>query len=307
MAITSAPFALKNLGLDAEPLRQAVASLLPNHGGIVQAGDLAVTQTGTPSLGVSISTGRAWMPGTNTANLAGKTYSTQGQYFALNDAPATVNLSTANATNPRIDLIYIGAVDTQYGGASNIIKFDKITGTPAASPVAPSLPAGSNAIALATVTVAANATSVTNANIVNLAVPAGRKYAELVTNTSNWTIAGGSQSWDAGPFGIDSSRTFNNTFVGVGALSGSFDILETGTYSIVTNTLGSGSPGNGWVSCRLNGNEIIATGSTAGYAWEISTAGTFYATAGSYIRLSCMYTNAVNNSVTRARIFKLSN
>lgn len=166
MAITAAPFALKNLGLDAEPLRQAVGSLVPNGGGVVQPGDLTVTQTGTPSLGVSVGIGRAWMPADTTANLSGQSYSTRGQYFAINDAPFTVNLATADPTNPRIDLIYIGAVDTQYGGASNVIKIDKVTGTPAATPTVPTLPP--NAIALSQVAVAANATTILNANITNV-------------------------------------------------------------------------------------------------------------------------------------------
>lgn len=180
MAISTAPFALKNLGLDAEPLRQAVASLVPNQGGLVQTGDFSVTQTTTPSLAVSVGVGRVWMPGNNISNLASQTYSTQGQYFALNDAPVTVSLTTADATNPRIDLIYVGTVDTQYGGASNVVKIDKIIGTPAASPVAPTLPAGSNAIALATVTVAANATSILNANITNVATSYKTMRAEFV-------------------------------------------------------------------------------------------------------------------------------
>jgi hypothetical protein len=168
MAINSAPFAIKNQGLDAEQLRQAVASLAPNGGGVVNQSDFPVTQTTTPSLGVLVGVGRAWLPGTNVTNLSGQTFSTQGMYFVLNDANVTVTLSTANATNPRIDLIYVGALDSAYSGASDLIKIDKVTGTAAATPAVPALP--KNAIALAQVAVAANATSVTNANITTLVV-----------------------------------------------------------------------------------------------------------------------------------------
>jgi hypothetical protein len=194
MAVSAAPFALKNLpaGLDAEQLRQALASVVPDGGGLVQTGDLAVTQTATPSLGVLVGTGRAWLPGTNVANLSGETFSTQGQYFALNDAPYTVNLSTANATNPRIDLIYIGVQDTAYGGAADKIVIDKVTGTPAASPAVPALP--KNSIALAQVSVAANATSVTNANITSLASSGlfrpGQVASAVSPNATYWTAAG---------------------------------------------------------------------------------------------------------------------
>jgi hypothetical protein len=163
VAISAAPFALKNLGLDAEQLRQAITALLPGGAGLVSTGDLAVTQTTTPSMGVSVGVGRAWLPGTNVSNFTGANYNKQGFYFALNDAPYTVALATADTVNPRIDLIYIGVQDKIYGAASDGIAINVVTGTPAATPAVPTLPASS--IALAQVAVAANAPSVTNANI----------------------------------------------------------------------------------------------------------------------------------------------
>lgn len=245
MAITAAPFALKNLGLDAEPLRQALASLVPNGGAIVQAGDLTVTQTGTPSLGVSVGIGRAWIPGTNVSNLAGQGYSTQGHYFAINDAPFTVTLATANATNPRIDSIYIGAVDTQYGGASNLIKIDKVTGTPAASPVAPAVPA--NSLLLATVTVAANATSILNASI--------------AMSASLWPIGTTKSFFRAA--GSDANFSTANTVLVTGTLSNA----PAGTYRI-----------DGWAglygATAANGRIFVSTGSSPTYykrRWDLTS------------------------------------
>ena len=71
--------------------------------------------------------------------------------------PATTTLSAADGTNPRIDIIEVKTADG---------SIKKVTGTAAVSPVAPALDAGY--IAVASVAVAANATSVSNTNITDL-------------------------------------------------------------------------------------------------------------------------------------------
>lgn len=301
MAITAAPFALKNLGLDAEPLRQAVASLIPNGGGIVQPGDLAVTQTGTPSLGVLVGVGRAWMPGTNTANLSGQTYSTQGQYFALNDAPFTVNLATADPTNPRIDLIYIGAVDTQYGGASNIIKIDKVTGTPNATPAVPTLPA--NSIALGQVAVAANAANVTNANITPVAVGV-TKHAEWNSVSSGLASA---VVYNIGGCTPIASATTDPNFYSIAAnvgitpsLPGAYLVTLTQHWStqLVNGTrafveLSSGSLGSGTLYARNEWGDGDDTTTTTACVW-VPAGGAIYCSAyqasGSVLNISGLVT-----------------
>lgn len=168
MAISVVPFALQNVPINADVVRQAISSLLPNAGGILTVGDFAVTQTGTPSMGVSVGVGRAWVPGTNVAVLTGTTYSKQGQYFVLNDAPVTVTINTADATNPRIDVVYISISDAAYFGTLNSAQITVATGIPNISPSAPALP--TNAIPLAQVAVAAGATSILTANVTTTAV-----------------------------------------------------------------------------------------------------------------------------------------
>jgi hypothetical protein len=67
----------------------------------------------------------------------------------------------------------VAVQDAYYGGtANNQVLFQAVTGTPASSPVAPAAPA--NSITLAYVAVAANATSIVNANITDQ-----RPYADL--------------------------------------------------------------------------------------------------------------------------------
>lgn len=171
MTIT-ATFALQNVPINADTVRQAIASLLPNGaGGIVQTGDFAVTQTGTPSMGVSVGVGRAWIEGTDVAHLAGQNYGKQGKYFILNDAAYPVTIATANNTNPRIDVIYAAIQDAAYAGSNNQPVIAVATGIPTSGATYPAnataLP--TNAIPLAWINVAANATSILNASITTIA------------------------------------------------------------------------------------------------------------------------------------------
>ena len=151
MTISAVPFALQNVPINADVVRQAISSILPNGGGLVESGDMAVAQLGTPAMGVQVGVGRAWIDGTNLAHLSSKGYGKQGMYFVLNDAPYTVTISTSDATNPRIDVIYAAVPDTAYSGASNTPVIAVATGTPTAGAAypanAPSLP--NNSIALA--------------------------------------------------------------------------------------------------------------------------------------------------------------
>jgi hypothetical protein len=83
----------------------------------------------------------------------------------------TVPIDPADVTNPRIDLIVHQVTDTAIGDGSSQAVVRAITGTPAASPVVPSLPTG--AIPLARVAVAAGATQVVSANITWIRKSAG--------------------------------------------------------------------------------------------------------------------------------------
>jgi hypothetical protein len=188
MALSLVPFALQNAAHSADIFREAVSSLVPNTGGVVQSGDFPVTQTGTPSMAVQVGVGRAWIKGTEAGDLAGQTYSKQGLYFAFNDAAVTKTVTTANATNPRIDVVYIFVKDQQYSGTSNLVDFAIAAGTPAATPTVPTIPA--NALALAQVAVAANATSITTANVTGVAYNINIHHAEFVRASQNDQPAG---------------------------------------------------------------------------------------------------------------------
>jgi hypothetical protein len=102
------------------------------------------------------------------AAIVGTTQANMGTYVGYNDATTVLTVTTANPTNPRIDLVCMTVQDAYYTGSLNDVIMQVVAGTPAGSPVAPALPA--NSISLATVAVGAGATSITNANITDTRV-----------------------------------------------------------------------------------------------------------------------------------------
>jgi hypothetical protein len=128
--------------------------------GIIGSSSLAVTQNSPAGMSVRVASGWAAVVGTTTTNM--------GVYTLFNDAQDTLTITTANPTNPRIDLVCATVRDAFYSGANNDVIFQVIAGTPAGSPVAPTLPA--NSISLATIAVGAAVTQINTANITDTRV-----------------------------------------------------------------------------------------------------------------------------------------
>lgn len=145
----------------AEDVRRFIGATFGNRDGIVAAGDLVVSQSATPAMSVLVQGGQAVIQGSE------GTY--QGAYFVENRGTATLAVAASDATNARRDIIVAKVQDAAYAtGPSSLWSLAVVTGTPAASPADPALPA--NSIALARVTVAAASTTVTNASITDLRV-----------------------------------------------------------------------------------------------------------------------------------------
>lgn len=147
---------LQNAGANADEVRRFIATAIGDSDGVYAAGDLAVTEkSGTPDMSVDVAAGRIFVKGTEA------TY--QGTYFAENDAAFNVAITAADATNPRKDLVVVRIQDAVYSGSTNDITIEVVTGTPAASPAEPAVPA--NSFELAMIDVPANDTSIENAQI----------------------------------------------------------------------------------------------------------------------------------------------
>ena len=159
MALRTPPSWLQQGSHPAENDRLTTQALWKTTG-IVNSTDLAVTQSLTPAMTVSVAAGYAVIIGTTQTNM--------GAYMAYNDGAVTLSLTAANPTLPRIDKVVMTVNDAYYTGATNNVTFQVLAGTPNASPTAPATPA--NSISLCTIAVAANATSILNANITDTRV-----------------------------------------------------------------------------------------------------------------------------------------
>jgi len=159
MALRTPPSWLQNGSHPAENDRLTTQALWKTTG-IINATDLAVTANSPAGMSVLVAAG--W------ANIIGTTQANMGAYMAYNDAQATLTITTANASNPRIDLVCITVSDAYYTGSLNTVAFNVVAGTPSVSPAVPATPA--NSIALAQIAVGAGVTSIVSGNITNVRI-----------------------------------------------------------------------------------------------------------------------------------------
>lgn len=124
---------------------------------------LGVTQQATPNMTVSVATGTIYMVNgdrwTPTANTA-------------------LAVTTADATNPRIDIVYVNSL--------GVIAY--LAGTPGATPVQPSTPAGGQL--LASILVTAGKTSILTADISDKRRNNLQEAWIVPTLTNNWVYYG---------------------------------------------------------------------------------------------------------------------
>ena len=148
--------------------------------GIIGSASLAVGANSPAGMSVRVAAGWGAVVGTTTTDM--------GVYTFYNDALNTLTITTANPTNPRIDLVCATVRDAFYSGAFNDVIFQVVAGTPAGSPVAPALPA--NSISLATVAVGAAVTQINSGDITDT----------RVATTSNLATSLPSQAGNAGNY-----------------------------------------------------------------------------------------------------------
>lgn len=164
MTIQQPPIFMQSESHPAEDVRRMFTYLTGGKTGVFGLSDFAVTQTGTPSMGVAVAGGGAMVKGNDAP-------STQGSYFVENRGSTNLSITAANPTNARRDLIILRVSDADYSGVVNEAELQVVTGTAAASPSDPAV--SGTYILLARVAVAAGATSITNANITDLRFSGG--------------------------------------------------------------------------------------------------------------------------------------
>jgi hypothetical protein len=173
--------------------------------GVLNLTDFAYTLPATPNMTINITgSGTAWSLGQRT-------------YYDGASA-ITLTFAAANASNPRIDLVEVGPIDTNSvviasGLNQNLGQIVIKEGTPAASPVQPT--ADSGYVPLYAVKVPANATSITVSDITDLRALCSWYGANLAAFMAHLTNYSNPHKVTALQLGIDFIWT-SNTSVNVG-------------------------------------------------------------------------------------------
>jgi hypothetical protein len=164
-------FALSETGNEGcELTRRAIYFMLQRGstigsvlGGLVAATDLETTYAGS-GLKISVAPGEAIVAGHN---------ATQSGYYFRNTSADTITPPAANLSNPRIERLVAQVHDASYEGASNSFALELLNGTPTPGATLTNLSgvaaAPNSSMTLAYVLIPAAATTISNADIKNVA------------------------------------------------------------------------------------------------------------------------------------------
>lgn len=134
----------------AQATRQAFSVLAGPAPAGRPLGAISGVRLGTPSSTVTLSGGGSttWNVAAHSGILDTQTAAAAGPYFYATDGSDTGSITAANATNPRIDILYVKVNDNVQDGSGLLSgQVLYLAGTAAASPVQPATPARGLAIA----------------------------------------------------------------------------------------------------------------------------------------------------------------
>lgn len=255
----------------AQQMRGLIDAVVP-LAGVTFKNDLLVTQRGAgANMSVDVAAGQAAIRGTSIA--------LQGTYMVRNTSPVNVAVTTANATNPRIDLIVARVRDKQAdGGTAYSWAPEVVTGVAAATPAAPAVPVSS--IVLAQIAVAANAVSIVTANITD------KRTLNTLGDVPLWQLTGaGGQSV---PNAVETTYAGTvSDLIGMdtNATAGEIVVRTPGRYLVTHATrISSGGTFSAERNCGVqqirNGTKIRTPGTAAAYPGAAQGAGLALAAAG---------------------------
>lgn len=169
MAVMNPPIFMQSQLHPSDRWRQADKATFGNRGGVVGAGLLVAQKSGGANMSVDVAEGFLVLPGTENGY--------QGVYLCETQGVTNKTVTTSDVTNARIDLVVARIRDSSYSGATDAFTLEVLAGTPAGSPAAPSVGAGSTWV-LGVISVAANASSIIQANILDARLGGGGYVAQ---------------------------------------------------------------------------------------------------------------------------------
>jgi hypothetical protein len=250
----------------AASFRRLLDSLMGQTQGVVyqlNSGlELRTSVTGSDG-NVTIAAGACYVRGTQASD--------QGMYHLYNDAALVINVLGANpahASLNRIDLVVARIQDSFYSGSADTASIEMVTGTPSATPIAPTPPA--NTLVLTQLSVPAAVSVLLASYLTDLRVPAGRSAVKLYRSAGATPYP---YDWQNIPPGFNALEVraklrTNGTFNGFGQTqirfngdsSASYDsdyIGIAGTTFSVTETQSPASPGTAGICCFSMGGGIV--------------------------------------------------
>jgi hypothetical protein len=314
MALRTPPSWLQNGSHPAENDRLSMQSIIATTG-IIGTSSLAVSQAGTPGMAVQVAAGWGAIVGNFTTNM--------GVYQFYNDAATQLSVTAADPTNPRIDKVVVTVNDSYYAGATNNVTFTVVAGTPAGSPVAPATP--TNSLSLATIAVAAGATSILNANITDtrVSVTTNLPVGDIteVQGGTGITVTSGtgpipSVAINSSVVTLTGTQTLTNKTLTTPIIS---SISNTGTITLPTSTdtlvglattdtltnktltsptTNTATHNNSLLKSPEERYTISATAATGTVAFDTQTQGVLYYTSNASANFTLNFTNVNSNLAT---------
>ena len=264
MALRTPPSWLQQGSHPAENDRLTMQAIF-NTTGIIGSTSLAVTAQGSPNMTVNVALGWGAIVGTTQSNM--------GVYTFYNDATTVLTITTANPTNPRIDRIVATVNDAYYSGATNNVTFTVIAGTPAGSPTAPATPA--NSISLATIAVAAGATSITSGNITDTRVATTTSLVDTSSFVTPTGVATLSNKTLQSPVFTGASLEAAYT-TGTGFAGYTFYVTTNGAFQYSTANATANGTVNITSTSGVTLNNLMTAGQSITVALLITNGGTAY-------------------------------
>lgn len=320
MAQRTPPSWLQNGSHPAENDRLTQQALVGSASGVIGATSYAVTAQGSPNMTVNVAAGYA--------AVVGATTSSQGTYVAANDATVVQTITAADGTNPRIDIIFLQVNDSAYTGTTNSVTLSYLAGTPSASPAVPTPTGSATYYVLAQILVGNGVTSITQANITDLRVPAQSPLLQGTVQTTRLTTSGSALTAGGSIFGatnrpflipgraysIDAFIPFTKTTTGTAVLgfaasnsnfgngaiigidsAGTISNYTASTSALNLSTSGSFTGGSSY-AISIRGTVTGLAGLPAGGRINLNvvslSAGSMTPTAGAYLTITDLGTSA---------------